>query len=432
MAEQYQFAEVEKALTDIKELMRWQHWVKTQVRVGVELEKEGTPREHLLGILNPSHSYDKLGKYNVVNVVHDGSVRGGNEILVCGTNEAFSTAHHKMTELHKLFKRVGLKAGPTCGMHYHLVASQDDDMPEVILKNLYQLVRRYYAGLMYLTSTGTGGPVTRSTDMHFYAPSHLGITPNGRTMAEVKSLLFQRNGRYGAFNMGTFDQDHPAGVPALKNLMRFNADGSVERFHVEFRWPDSTDSPAQIVAQMYLFRALLMKAVELSRFGVMQADSDTEQWTKNKAAVQYMAGGRTHGSDGPDSGFSIGFAREEASKLLTALRSHLLNIDGSSLAVLEEVISKAVWERRREGHSWDRVERNLLPRERQLNEDSEQILRAVLLQQVTGAKSAKDWKTKAAEALGLKRQRVVSAVKRVEHQVQMVFDRAAGTYMVVW
>lgn len=428
MAEQYTFSEAEKALTDIKELMRWQHWVKTQVRVGCELEKEGNPRENLVSLLSPTQTYDRLGKYNVVNVVRDPSVRGGTEVLVCGTNEAFSTAHQKMTELHKLFKRVGLKAGPTAGMHYHLVASQDDDMPEVILKNLYQLVRRYYSGLLYLTSTGGNPGVTRDRNMSFYHTLHLSLTPSARTMLQVKREMNSRPGRvarYCAFNMGYMDG-------TIKDLMRFNDDGSVARFHVEFRWPDSSDSPAQVVAQMYLFRALLMKAVELSRFGVMNADSDADQWAKNKQAVIGLAEGRIFGAGTPEEFDPVPFAQEEARKLVSALRNHLLNIDGSSLRILEEVVETPVWRRRREGHSWDRVERNLLPRDRQLNEDSEQVLRAVLLQQVTGAGSAKEWKSKAADTLGLKRARVVSAVKRIEHQVQMVFDRSAGTYMVVW
>lgn len=434
MSEQYDFDEVGSALPDIKTVARWQHWVKTQVRVGIELEKEGTVQMNLGTQLSPSGSYDRLTQYNVVNVVFDGSVHGGTEVLVCGTNENFSTAHRKMVELHGVLHRAGLSAGLSAGMHYHLLAAQDDAMPEVILKNLYQLVRRYYAGLLYLTSTSpvrrgrTQGDladigITRARYPHFYSADHLGITPTGRTMPQLKQALHERAGRYCAFNMGLLDG-------STKDLTHFQ-DGHVSRFHVEFRWPDSSDSPAQIVAQGFLFRALMMKAVELSRFGVMQADSDATQWEQNKDAVAVMTRGDNLGGTRSFDEM-VAFAKAQARMLIVALRSHLLNIDGSSMAVLEEMVEKPVWQRRREGRSWSKVERQLMPRERQMNAEAEDVLRVIMLQQVTGADSAKEWKTQVAEHLGMARPRVMASVKRVEHQVSLVFDRKLGTYVVVW
>lgn len=427
MGEKFEFVEQETAIRDWKELMRWQSWVKTQVRIGIELEKEGSsPLAELEQLLEPSHSYNVLSRYNVVNLVSDGSVAGdGHEILVTGTIEPFVTAYGKMEGLHKILREHNLRAGTSAGMHYHMLAAQMGTMPEVVLKNFYQLFRFYYAGILYLTSTtgrspvGRGG-ITRSNDAHFFTPVHIGITPLGRTMADVKARVIGECGRYSAFNMGD-------GSYSRRDLMKFDASGrGVTEFHLELRFPDSSDSPAQIVAQMFLFRAMLMKAVSLSQFGVIRADDDRVRTTKN--VVHHLQNGTCTPAD-------IDYARDQAGTLIALMRPSILSIDGSSIGILEELVNKPVWQRRSETPvpSWVEIDAALLPRERKVSDASQVVLKAVELQEVLGAKTAQVWKAQAAAALGIPENLVRNGLLQIGRQgIRLEFDAKLGTYYVAW
>jgi len=421
MAEQFTFVEAETAITDIKEIIRWQAWVKTQVRIGIELEKAGNAPLYILEReLEPSHSYGILSRYNVVNITHDGSVNGdGNEILVCGTIEPFIIALEKMEELHKILRGHRLKADASCGMHYHILAAQNSFMPEVILKNFYQLFRFYYAGLLYLTSTGTAS--SRTSDIsrgstQYFSSAHVGITPVGRTMSSVKARINGQSGRYSAFNMG----DELGG---RHDLMRFNGENQVVDFHVELRFPDASDAPAQIVAQMFMFRAMLLKAIELSKFGVITARADETPSTRQVA--DRLVNGTVQPSD-------LEYAKDQAQRLLTLIRPNLLTIDGSSAKILGEMIRHPVWKLRKGGVSWADINNGLLPRERVVKDIAQVVLKTIVLQQVTGAKTAQLWKGQAATFLGLPENEIRNGLIQLGHQVKLGFDLEAGTYYVEW
>ena len=471
--EQVAFDSGVEGITDIKEIRRWMNWVKTQVRVGIELEKGGsitgyTPDgssrlQQFRFDLAESGSYERLSRFNVVRLTHDGSVRGGitdsggHEVLVTGTIEDFATAHRKMVALHDLIAKYKLKVDQTCGMHYHLVAGQDDLMPGVILKNLYQLMRRYYAAILYMTST-TGAAATPartyrrrwraevsahisrhgSDDLktHFYRAAHLSQSPLGVVgMDSIKHAIASRVTRYCAFNMGVINEG------TAKNLMQFDDAGNVTRFHVEFRFPDGSDSPAQVVSQMFFFRALLMKAVELSQFGVLKADSDREKWNQNKQAVVLLQGDSLNvslaGAEPGDARIetfeqAVAFAKQDAKNLLTSLRSHLMNIDGASLNVLQAIVEKPVWKRRAERMTWKRIEQSLMPAERVVEGLQQDILRLISLNQLTGVPNIANWKYAASQALGVTQAEIVNAFRTLEKNVRLNFDRELGSYIVLW
>ena len=221
-------------------------------------------------------------------------------------------------------------------------------------------------------------------------------------MKKVKISTDTLVGRYCAFNMGPTSGD--------KNLMQFDVSGNnVTRFHVEFRFPDGSDSPAQVVSQMFLFRALLMKAVELSQFGVLKVDSNREKWNKKKQAVVLLQGDSesislvgTEPGDARIETFeqAVAFAKQDAKNLLTWLRSHLMNIDGASLNVLQAIVEKPVWKRRAERMTWKRIEKSLMPVERVVEGLQQDILRLISLNQLTGVKNIANWKYAASQALG--------------------------------
>ena len=226
-------------------------------------------------------------------------------------------------------------------------------------------------------------------------------------------------------------------------------------FHVEFRFPDGSDSPAQIVTQMFLFRVLLMKAVELSQFGVLRID-DEEAWRDNKRATVMLTDDSLQRGDRYEvsqSGYqgteaatasahleaqgmtfveAVAFAKEDARKLIASLRSHLLSIDGQSLGVLEKLVEKPVWARRASRNTWERIEESLMPKERVIEGLQQNILRVVTLGELTGVPNIANWKFTLSQALGVTQQEVATAFKALEQNVQMKFDREVGSYIMVW
>src|SRR3990167_6823573 len=109
-------------------------------------------------------------------------------------------------------------------------------------------MRRYYAAILYMTST-TGAAATTSgtyrrrwrdeapahisrhgeSQTFFYRAAHLSLSPLGESMDSIKQSIASRAGRYCAFNMGVTNEG------SAKNLMQFDDVGNVTRFHVEFR-----------------------------------------------------------------------------------------------------------------------------------------------------------------------------------------------------
>ena len=213
-------------------------------------------------------------------------------------------------------------------------------------------------------------------------------------MDSIKHAIASRVTRYCAFNMGVINEG------TAKNLMQFDDAGNVTRFHVEFRFPDGSDSPAQVVSQMFLFRALLMKAVELSQFGVLKADSDRVKWNQNKQAVVLL--------QGDDQGISL---------------------VGTEL---QAIVEKPVWQRRAERMTWKRIEQSLMPAERVVEGLQQDILRLISLNQLTGVPNIANWKYAASQALGVSQVEIVNAFRTLEKNVRLNFDRELGSYIVLW
>lgn len=413
----FSFTEASRAITDVKAIRRWVNWVRTQVRIGMELEKAGNVEfADLEDAYHPTHSFERLSDYNVVEIHEDGSVSGsGAEILVVGSTEDFYTLYQKLVRVHGVLADHGLHVDVSCGMHYHMIAAQNDILPAVIMKNFYQLFRRYFAGLLYLTATtGTNREgIARSGGMDYFRPAHMNVSPIGRSMAQVKALINRDCGRYAAFNMGG---DH-------RDLIRFNAAGDVTEFHIELRFPDASDAPSQIAAQAYLFRAMLIKAVELSKFGVLIWPDDEIRRVKTLAAeiASY-----------PMTEANKVAARADALDLLGILKPVLKNIDGACIGILDAMCELPVWARRKNGNRWTTVEHDLMPAERVLDEVADKVLRAIQTQELVGMKNIRHWETAMAERLGIPTTTLISAIRRVREDLRLDFDREIGSYVVQW
>ncbi len=240
----------------------WKDLLYRTVKVGVEIEvapPRAMPREtfetDVRAALEPSGSFDRLGHYGVFDVATEHS---GIEVRVIGRQPYFSVLYKQYRSILNLLAEKGGRPRATCGLHYHLLTpGLAEPVPEIILANLWNLVRRYSPELRFITSCG---PSREALTRHRAYCSHAEMiqhSPGVMSMREIKQKL--KDSRK---------------VPEHQNFLNlenldFDANGNVTPFDVEFRFPDADLCPLSVTAKTLLFMALLLKSVDLSQYGVI-------------------------------------------------------------------------------------------------------------------------------------------------------------------
>jgi hypothetical protein len=78
-------------------------------------------------------------------------------------------------------------------------------------------------------------------------------SPGLLTMRQIQELL--RQSRVVPEHQNFLNLEH----------LRFTESGHIHPFHLEFRFPDADLSPTSVTAKTFLFLAILLKAVDLTR-----------------------------------------------------------------------------------------------------------------------------------------------------------------------
>jgi hypothetical protein len=234
-------------------------------------------RQHLQNELKPNNSYGQVAESGVHSITTDGSLLGkkGAEIITVGRRvdywEFYKMANNIITRASKR----GAYLNERCSTHMHALASyygkvvpnqekagipgrvneMERDMPEIILANLHQLVRRYQNAMTWMVM-GLDEP-KRMTRWEKFRVSVLPVSAVMHSMREVQEKVSANSGgnKYGWINY---------------NQIEFAGSGDVRRFHVEFRAADGIMSPSAIAAIACMYYALVIKAVEISRYGVVE------------------------------------------------------------------------------------------------------------------------------------------------------------------
>lgn len=203
----------------------------------------------------------------VEKIKPDGSLRNGAEILtpprrIYNFIQMYSGYDSLIEKLYDYDPYVSCRAG----WHNHVslqsidgVKAQEKPVPIIILKNLLTLCKLYYPGLVWFSSTiPEEGLYTRYDEfcMHDRLLKHTS-TMNGR---EIYNNF--NNTRYNCIN--------------LNRMEYYNNYESIERFHIEFRFPDGNLFPSLMASFQILIKALILKSIELSRYGLISSETNTE------------------------------------------------------------------------------------------------------------------------------------------------------------
>lgn len=329
-------------------------------------------RKDLTEIFKPAQTYGVINATGVHSVVPDGSLLGkkGAEVVTIGRRVDY-------WEFYKMLKRIidetverGGYINERCSTHMHLLASyygkmlqmggskgdsvpnrvseMERNMPEIVLANFHQLCRRYQNAMTWMTM-GLEEP-ERLTRWEKFRVSVLEISAVKDSMHNVLQHVSANAGgnKYGWVNY---------------NPVEFDDDGSIRRFHVEMRAADGLLSPSALAAIGCMYYALAIKAVEISRYGLLEVGD--ESWMNQAREIKeamlnnmkgYQDGDRFADTHRLHKHYDT--LTGEALDLVRQLKSILIRI-GPAYDVLEKLAERPCALRRVDGETWQQIEADL-------------------------------------------------------------------------
>jgi hypothetical protein len=271
-----------------------------------------------------------------------------------------------------------------------------EPVPEIILANLWNLVRRYSPELRFITS---GGESRSSLCRRRNHTSHLEMvrhSPIHMTMAEIQDEL-----------------KHSPTVPEHQNFfnlqhLSFTEDGDVLPFHLEFRFPDADLSATSITAKTFLLMALTLKAVDLSQFGVIHVGKITP-WRRKIELLDMLSNNNGALATSDTSGINDAVLLELSQgchELLDLLEPTFDNFeDNPSLNVLELLAETPISLLRCNGDNWTTIEDILSHRaaldQFSIDETEQKLMQHIEFEDWGESRSIEEWNWHAAQELYL-------------------------------
>lgn len=325
-------------------------------------------RREMRELLNPTGNLGDVGQ-GALEVKKDNSLQhnGGIEIPTVGRRVHWNSFYKMCKSIIDPIVNRGGYVNERCGQHFHILAGYfnkevnqkitelEEPLPEIILANLHQLHRRYELAMFWIMSTGEDqDSLTRWA--RFRQPIYR-FSALRNKMSQVQSDLAQN-----IICMGGTPQNGKYASVAY-HFCEFTPQGDASTFHIENRIADGCLSPAVITAWAMLTYALVLKAVRLSQYGIMEV-GDQDFANEVKKVQPHLIDGEKRSWDGSrlanTSGIGpfIPFLKEISREMVQLLKSELGNL-GPSFSILAELAEKPVSLRRIEGDSWEKIENDL-------------------------------------------------------------------------
>ena len=328
-------------------------------------------RERMTQTLTPSMSYGNVTKHGVHSIVTDGSLLGkkGAEVITVGRRPDYWEFFKMSEKIINLASDNKAYVNERCSIHAHIIASyygklpnskdygpgipnqineMEKDMPEIILANFHQLCRRYQNAMTWMTM-GLDTP-DKMTRWEKYRVSILGISAILNSMQHVVQEVSANagNNKYAWANY---------------NYCQFNEKGGLKRVHVELRVMDGLMSASAVAAMSCLYYSLMIKAVEISRYGIVEVGD--QEWLTNAERVKSTLLNNMKGyQDGDRFGDTRNLSEHyetlisESFDLISQVK-HILMRLGPAYEVLEKLAERPCALRRCDGEPWEKIEADL-------------------------------------------------------------------------
>ncbi len=391
----------------LSEASYYQDLLYRTVKIGTELEfalPKGVTRQdfqpEIEKLLTPSRDMNRLGELGVFDVVKE---HCGVEVQVIGRHPHWDSLLDQYHQIVQPLLQQGIRMRPTCGLHFHLIAiGLAENIPEIILANLWNMARKYAPGLKFLTSGGNtweGLCRRRQNNAH---QEFLRQSPMSMSMREIQQRL--KNSLEVPEHQNFFNLEH----------LGFDRDGGIKQFHIEFRFPDGDLSPVSITSKTFLYLAMLLKAVEISKFGLLHVGK-IRDWNRNKDLMDLISNneGAMATSDTSQALDRLEEYRKNAGDLLKFLKSIFILLDNPSEVLLQALAEKPISLRRIESDDWKKIDRNLsrlFEAEKTFDQVDYRLIKIIELGLVENMPNFEEWLTMTAIQANISRENVRSRI----------------------
>lgn len=412
---------------DHEQALYWKDLLYRTVKVGTELEyalPKGKKKQQILpeliNKLKPSGDINRLGKNGVLDVM---SEHCGFEVRVIGRQPYYRTLLEQYQTILNAMREYQVRARFTCGLHYHLLTiGLSELMPEIILANFWNLVRRYAPNLKFLTSTGDKMTALCRRRNHNSHLEMVRLTPSAMTMQDIQAAL--RKSEKVPEHQNYFNLEH----------VKFTEDGQVEDLHIELRFPDADLSPISIVSKTFLFLTMLLKAVEISQYGVIHVGK-IKEWRRKEKLLDLISNNDGMLAASDTSGITpemIDELREGSRELLELVKPTFSRFENNPcFEVLSFLAENPISMLLIQGHSWEEIEDILQQYANSTAFDFDatdtKLIRTIELALVTGKASVRDWREDVAFELGLLPKDVEKRLAKCNLWRGICWDASLGT-----
>ncbi len=396
-------------------------------KVGTEIEfalPKGVVAEDFVprveATLKPSRSLADLGDHGVLDVCKE---HCGVEIRIIGRYPYWDALINQYRKIIGDLLPMGIRARATCGLHFHLLTIwSQQTIPEIILANVWNLVRRYAPYLKFITS---GGATREGLCRRRQHNSHLEFvnqSPLNKSMREIQQSLKESD-------LVPFHQN----FLNLENVL-FDDDGSVAMFHLEFRFPDVDMCPTSIVAKTFLFQAIMLRAVECSKYGLIHAGKIDEQRRQKELLSNLSNNDGNLATSGTSmlTDSDLDELRAGCHGMLDFLRPVMMRFENPAELILRALADEPNSLRQARGCGWADIERDLGRAadefSARLNSIDHKLVRLIDLGEISGRRNREDWINHAADALWLMRDDVERRLGRLARR-QPTWDAGLGTFL---
>jgi hypothetical protein len=405
----------------------WKDLLYRAVKIGTEVEvapPKGPRRTHFMedvwAALRPSGSLEQLGANGVLDIQKE---HCGIEVRIIGRHPYFRALQQQYSQIMTTLYQLGGRPRATCGLHFHLLTpGLGEPVPEIILANLWNLVRRYAPELRFMTSSGSKREALcrrRNHNSHLEMVKH---SPGAMRMVEIQQALHE-----------SFV------VPEHQNFLNLEHVGFPEPnlvwpFHLEFRFPDADIAPTSVTAKTFLFMAMLLKAVDLSQYGVIHVGK-IQPWRRKIELLNMLSNndGALAASDTTAvSDDIIEELRQGTYELLDLLAPTFDRFDGNpSLDVLLALAERPISLLRCAGYDWMQIETMLAERatldDVGLDKTDRRLMQRIELGEWTRQTSSETWQWYAARELFLTPQDLERRLDKLEKLRGLRWDTRQGT-----
>lgn len=402
-------------------------------------------RTNIIKDLKPTKDLSKVGDNGTFEVVTDGSLlgNGGAEITTVGRRVSFDSFYIQAKEIMDKCIKNGAYVNERCSMHLHLVAGYftmtvkdgeisiyykkghntesnfselEKPMPEIILANFHQLIRRYHNALTWMTSAGDNyNHLTRW--IKFRKPI-LQFSAVRQPMRKIISELSRKDDHGGRYFIMNYSP------------IRFTSTGEMKVFHVESRFCDGILSPSAAAAFGVLFYALLLKSVVLSQFGIVH--SGDSEYMEEARVIQNALLNNSGSWSGPRHSDTRNFepyrekVRQQAKEMLDILRPELVK-HGPTLNILKSLADMPCSMRLCSAHTWEKIEEDLSGNTNHSGESTNSVLSLVDMSYVDDCINIDEWVKTIAEDLKTNEAEMKETVETLLNKNIVCWDGVAGT-----